>query len=76
MGYDSTTPSVKSIYIGKASFSSKIGKGLYAHLTKDRNNSNYTMRDVYGNDHILEYIFSIDLEATGSEVLSSSLKNT
>ncbi len=29
------------------------------------------MRDVYGNDHILEYIFSIDLEATGSEVLSS-----
>ena len=73
VGYDSQNIDKKVMYIGKASFNSKIGRRLYNHLTNDRNNSQYTM-NAKGHIHILDYIFSIDLETTGLESISSSLE--
>jgi hypothetical protein len=73
-GYDSKDFSKKSMYIGKASFSSSIGKRLYNHLIKDKDNDNYTMYDLSGNIHNLEYVFGLDLETRGLDIFSSSLE--
>ncbi len=74
IGYDSKDELKSSLYIGKASYSSSIGKRLYSHLSKNKNNEFYTMNDLQGNVHNLEYIFSIDLESLGIDILSSSLE--
>lgn len=73
-GCDSKDQSHKAMYIGKASFSSSIGKRLYAHLKKDSFNENYTMNDLYGNIHHLEYVLGLDLESVGLDALSSAIE--
>lgn len=73
-GYNSKDFSKKAMYIGKASFSSSIGKRLYNHLVKDRDNENYTMYDLSGNIHYLEYVFGLDLESIGLDIFSSALE--
>jgi hypothetical protein len=71
LGSDPDNLTNKSMYIGKASFSSTIGRRLYCHLSKDRNNNGYFMNDNFGKTHILDYIFTIDLEACAPVMISS-----
>lgn len=73
-GYNSQNPTETSLYIGKASFTSTIGRRLASHLGKDRNSENYTMYDLAGNIHNLEYILSLDLESKGLDIFASSLE--
>lgn len=73
-GYDAKDQSRRAMYIGKASFSSSIGKRLYAHLKKDSYNENYTMNDLNGNVHHLEYVFGLDLESVGLNIFSSAIE--
>lgn len=73
-GYDSKDKSRRAMYIGKASFSSTIGRRLYAHLKKDSNNENYTMNDLSGNIHYLEYVLGLDLESAGMNIFSSAIE--
>jgi len=64
-----------SLYIGKASSrTSSIFSRITNHLRKDRNNTNYFMYDLAGNNHILEYILPLDLSTSGMNIFSNSLE--
>ncbi len=73
-GKDSNDFSKKAMYIGKASFSSKIGLRVLAHLSKDKYNANYTMNHKNGNIYIFEFIYGLDLESFGLHIFSSALE--
>ena len=64
----------ESLYIGKASFKSTIGKRMYSHLNKDKNSKFYTMHDLQGNNHNLNFVLSLDLESNGLYLFASSIE--
>lgn len=64
----------KSLYIGKASFNSTIGKRLHSHLVRYRNDKMYIMNDNYANKHKLNYLIAIDMESVGVSFLAPALE--
>lgn len=64
----------KSLYIGKASFNSTIGRRLHSHLVRYRNDKMYMMNDCYANEHKLNYIIAIDMESLGMSFFAPALE--
>lgn len=51
------------VYVGKASHNSCIGKRLYSHLSNPKREEKiYTMRDLNGDDFLLELVITIPLD--------------
>lgn len=73
VGYPEDEPTTTSMYIGKASLQ-PIGKRLYDHLNKDKNNSQYIISDGKGRKYVAEYVFSIDLESPGLVIFASAVE--
>ena len=73
-GHDSQDVSLKSAYIGKASYGSSMGIRMHNHLVKDKNNENFTMGDLSGNIHHFEYVYGLDMESSGLAIFSSALE--
>jgi hypothetical protein len=63
-----------ALYIGKSSFSSKIGNRLYSHLTNYRNAENYIMKDKNSDVFILELVSSVNFEDKEIVFMSSALE--
>lgn len=73
-GYDKSDNNKTGIYIGKASFGSTIGRRLYSHFNKFRNEPYFEMGGYGGEPYVLEYIISIDLEEAEFPFMSPALE--
>jgi hypothetical protein len=62
LGFQKNNPEKYGVYIGKASLGSKIGNRLYSHLIQFREAKDFEINDAYGNQFILDYVTSIELE--------------
>ena len=56
------TKKIDSLYIGKAMFTSTIGKRLYTHLMNNKKDTDFLMKDKNGLDYRIDCIYSIPID--------------
>jgi hypothetical protein len=72
-GREKTTDK-NGFYIGKASFSSKMGARLDSHLRPHKNNEQFLMNGYNDEKYILDYMVTIDLDCLNVGFLASALE--
>ena len=72
-GWKASTPSENGLYIGKASFESRIGKRLASWLEPYKYSERYEMNG-HGEQYVLDYILTIDLDQLKAGFMASSLE--
>ena len=68
------TSDKNGLYIGKASFSSSIGKRLNPRLRAYKNSDQFEMNGYRNEKYILEYMASIDLDSLNLTFLAPALE--
>ena len=72
-GYEKTSDK-NGLYIGKASFSSSIGKRLNPRLRPYKNSDHFEMNGYRNEKYILEYMASIDFDSLNLRFLAPALE--
>lgn len=61
-GYNKINENELGFYIGKASLQSKMGNRLWTHLNRYKDSEQYLMKNIEGEEFVLEFIAAISTE--------------
>src|SRR5208283_5497809 len=73
-GHDANKKSEKGLYVGKASYSSTIGRRLWVHFNRHRYDDYFEMNNATGRPYRLQYSTSISLDKVGLGFMASALE--